>query len=150
MELAILHIVWANAQAFFSVQAFWLIALVWLIDWTAGVARAVSERRFTWREFPRALGKVLLYLAVYIPTHAVVLAFPIVEAVEQFVLLTLASKELISIFQNLKAIEIVFGKDTGWLDSIIGFLRLNAFQGPLQDLQEKVSSGGLKKPTESE
>lgn len=124
---------------FFGVQTFGFVVGIVLADWLTGIIREIKRSSFNWLLVPIAPLKLINYTLVFASLHGFSLAFPVAESVEQFVLLTICTKELISFFQNVKAIGIIDDKNTKFLDQAIDFLRLNTWQANLDKVKSKSS-----------
>lgn len=125
--------------AFFGVQTFGFVVGIVLADWLTGIIREIKRHSFSWLLVPVAPLKLLNYTLVFVSLHGFSQAFPVAESVEQFVLLTICTKELISFFQNVKAIGIIDDQNTKFLDQAIDFLRLNTWQANLDKVKSKRS-----------
>ena len=128
-----------NVIAFFGVQTFGFVVGIVLADWITGIIREIKRKNFSWLLVPLAPIKLVNYTLVFTSLHGFSLAFPVAESVEQFVLLAICTKELISFFQNVKAIGIIDDKNTKFLDQAIEFLRLNTWQANLDKVKSKSS-----------
>ena len=122
---------------FYNVASFWLMGSLWLADWVTGTTKALVYKEFSWKKFPVALIRIPTYLIVFAGVHAVTLFAPMTAPAEQITVLTFASKEFVSVLQNLKAIGMVYGVDVKPLEALIQYLRLHAFQSVLDDYQSK-------------
>jgi len=125
--------------AFFSVPTFMFVAAITAGDWITGMIREYRRGNFQWRMVPLEPLKFTNYVLLFVTLHGFSQAFPIAEPLEQMVLLTLCTKELISFFQNVKAIGIITEKNTILLDQAIDFLRLNTWQANLDKVKSKSS-----------
>jgi len=124
---------------FFGAQTFGFVVGIVLADWLTGTIREIKRGNFNWLLVPIAPLKLINYTLVFASLHGFSLAFPVAESVEEFVLLTICTKELISFFQNVKAIGIIDDKNTKFLDQAIDFLRLNTWQANLDKVKSKSS-----------
>lgn len=94
------------------------------LDFITGIYKAKVLQKVTSAKFGRVFERAGLYTAIFLAVKALTYISPI-PFLEAAVLGGLALKELISIMENIKVVQIARGYDNTVVDKIINFLGIN-------------------------
>lgn len=95
-----------------------------LLDFLTGIYKAKVLQKITSSKFGRVFERAGLYTVVYLAIKALMFISPI-PFLDIAILGGLALKELISIMENIKVVQIARGYDNTVIDKIINFLGIN-------------------------
>lgn len=123
--LAPLTLLLSPVVAFFNVQAFILLMLLLVVDFVTGIYKAKLLKKVCSSRFGELFDRAFAYTVIFICLHAFVLVFPMVQYIEVMTIGGYMAKELLSILENLQAIEIYKGKRSPMLDKLIERLGLD-------------------------
>ena len=98
--------------------------LLLFLDFITGIYKAKVLQKVTSAKFGRAFERAGLYTVIFLAVKALTYISPI-PFLEAAVLGGLALKELISIMENIKVVQISRGYDNTIIDKIIKFLGIN-------------------------
>ena len=116
----------AAVGAFFNVPAFYALLGILFLDWLSGVNRARVKKDLCSSKLGIAFEKAFHYTVLFTGMHCVSLfVMPQFLLVEQAILIGLALKELLSIVENIKAVQIMRGQNNKVIDKLIEILGLD-------------------------
>lgn len=113
--------------SFFGMPMFGLLLFLVLVDFLTGLWKAHASRTICSNRFSDALNRVVLYLVIFTVIHAIVLIAPItapfypdairfmLTSTEYGLFFGYCTKEMLSVFENLKAIQVAKGFHESWI-----------------------------------